>query len=230
MTKQVVLSFDDSTRSHYTVVFPLLKQYGCTGVFSVITQRPFASGPGCEWRWAKEIHDSGNALVAHTHTHPIHEDPPGFNDLPTERRQWEIEHSIDLLKRFSCFADGFVYPQGQGANLPDVQAALARNGIRWALRGRPAYNGTTFAEMKSHPLCIPRALAFQNHKGVRPSDSFKALLHDTIPKTDRVAIVTFHGVADEGAWDNISSDEFEEMLRYVKEQGLETVTRLGEFV
>lgn len=230
MTKQVVLSFDDSCRSHYKVVFPLLQVYQCRGVFGVITQRPFTSAPGMGWSCAQVMHQAGHALVSHTHTHPTWADPPDFEHLPAAARDWEITHSAELLKVHSCFSDGFIYPAGLGTGLADVRATLQRNGIRWALLHQDDYRGTLLAEMASDPFHIARAGAFKRQSCLRPSDYFKKVLDMTVPRDDRLAIFMFHGVEDDGAWDNISVHEFVLMLETIKEQGLETVVNLGAYV
>lgn len=230
MTKQVVLSFDDSCRSHYKVVFPLLQVYGCVGIFGVITQRPFTSAPGMGWSCAQAMHQAGHALVSHTHTHPTWADPPDFEHLPATVRDWEIAHSVDLLKSNRCFSDGFIYPASLGTRLADVQACLQRNGVHWALLHREEYDGTPLADMARDPFHIARAAPFKRQRGLRPSEYFRSVLDKTVPSDDRLAVFMFHGVEDDGAWDNISTQEFVVMLQYIKDEGLETVANLTPLI
>lgn len=230
MTRQVVLSFDDSCRSHFKVVFPLLQVYGFVGIFGVITQRPFTSAPGMGWACAQSMQQAGHALVSHTHTHPTWADPPDFEHLPAAARDWEITHSADLLRTHGCFTDGFVYPSSLGAQLADVHACLRRNGIRWALLHQEQYEGTLLADMARDPFHIARAAPFKRQHGLRPSEYFRAVLDKTVPRDDRLAIFMFHGVEDDGAWDNITTQEFLLMLQYIKDQGLETVAQLTPLI
>jgi peptidoglycan/xylan/chitin deacetylase (PgdA/CDA1 family) len=176
------------------------------------------------------MHQAGHALVSHTHTHPTWADPPDLVHLPSATRDWEITHSVELLKANGCFSDGFIYPAGQGADRADIRAILERNGIHWALRTKDNYEGTTFAEMARDPFCIPRAAGFKQQHGMRPSEYFNSILEKTVPQDDRLAIFMFHGVEDDGAWDNIPVGEFMAMLQTIKAQGLQTITNLGDFV
>ncbi len=173
---------------------------------------------------------AGNALVSHTHTHPTWADPPDLEHLTPAARDWEITHSVELLKANGCFSDGFIYPAGLGVELADMRASLRRNGIHWALRCQNHYEGTTFAEMAHTPFCIPRSSAFKQQRGMRPSEYFKSVLEKTVPQDDRLTIFMFHGVEDDGAWDNVPVGEFLLMLQTIKDLGLETIVNLGDLV
>jgi peptidoglycan/xylan/chitin deacetylase (PgdA/CDA1 family) len=67
--KPIILSFDDSTSSHYSTVYPLLKKYGFKGTFFVTTgyigkEKHLTEGQ------IKEMYDGGMEISSHSITHP----------------------------------------------------------------------------------------------------------------------------------------------------------------
>ncbi|MFO7322727.1 MAG: polysaccharide deacetylase family protein [Chloroflexota bacterium] len=68
--KPVVLTFDDGYIDHYTHVFPLLKQYGFTGTFFIITGRVDARDPNyVSWEQVGEMAAAGMDMEPHTKNH-----------------------------------------------------------------------------------------------------------------------------------------------------------------
>ena len=68
--KPIVLTFDDGYNDAYTNVFPILKQYGFTGTFFIITARVDANDPTyVSWAQVKEMSDAGMSLESHTKDH-----------------------------------------------------------------------------------------------------------------------------------------------------------------
>jgi peptidoglycan/xylan/chitin deacetylase (PgdA/CDA1 family) len=63
--KSVMLTFDDSTKSQYENGYRLLKKYGLTGVFYVVTGRSFIT-----YDQLREMSNSGMIIDSHTSTHP----------------------------------------------------------------------------------------------------------------------------------------------------------------
>ena len=63
--KTVMLTFDDSTISHYTNAYPILKKYNQTGTFFVTSHRSQISSAQL-----KEMSDNGMDIQSHTQTHP----------------------------------------------------------------------------------------------------------------------------------------------------------------
>ena len=63
--KTVMLTFDDSTTSHYTKAFPILKRYKQTGVFFITSHNSFISK-----KQLKEMSDMGMDIQSHSQTHP----------------------------------------------------------------------------------------------------------------------------------------------------------------
>lgn len=68
--KSIVLTFDDGYEDAYTNVFPVLKQFGFTGTFFIITARPDANDPAyMSWSQIKEMSNAGMSMEPHTKDH-----------------------------------------------------------------------------------------------------------------------------------------------------------------
>src|SRR5438445_1495896 len=69
--KLVVLTFDDSVASHYSVVRPLLKQYGFSATFFITEGFSFRTNKKDYMTWAQiaELHRDGFEIGNHTRDH-----------------------------------------------------------------------------------------------------------------------------------------------------------------
>jgi peptidoglycan/xylan/chitin deacetylase (PgdA/CDA1 family) len=68
--KPVVLTFDDGHIDHYVTVFPLLREFGFTGTFFIITGRADAGDPAyVSWSQIAEMAAAGMSMEAHTKRH-----------------------------------------------------------------------------------------------------------------------------------------------------------------
>lgn len=66
----VVLTFDDGYSDHYTTVFPLLKDFGMTGTFFIITDTAdHNSANYMTWGQINEMAQAGMSIESHTKTH-----------------------------------------------------------------------------------------------------------------------------------------------------------------
>ena len=69
--KPVVLTFDDGYIDHYAHRFPVLRQYGFTATFFIITGTADAHDPEhLSWEQIREMSDAGMDMESHTKTHP----------------------------------------------------------------------------------------------------------------------------------------------------------------
>ncbi|MGJ3237868.1 MAG: polysaccharide deacetylase family protein [Anaerolineae bacterium] len=69
--KPVVLTFDDGYLDAYTEVFPVLRDYGMTGTFFIITQFADERREGyMNWEQIAEMADAGMHMEGHSKTHP----------------------------------------------------------------------------------------------------------------------------------------------------------------
>ena len=69
--RMVVLTFDDATASHYSVVAPLLKEHGFHATFFVCEFPPnyLDSTKYMNWRQIKELNRMGFEIANHTKSH-----------------------------------------------------------------------------------------------------------------------------------------------------------------
>jgi peptidoglycan/xylan/chitin deacetylase (PgdA/CDA1 family) len=68
--KSVVLTFDDGYRDNYDIAFPLLKKYGMTGTFFIVTG--LVGYPAyMTWDQIAEMQRAGMEIGAHTVHHPF---------------------------------------------------------------------------------------------------------------------------------------------------------------
>ncbi len=66
----VVLTFDDGYADAYHVVFPILREFGYTGTFFVITRRLDEGHPAyLTWTQAREMAQAGMSIESHTTDH-----------------------------------------------------------------------------------------------------------------------------------------------------------------
>lgn len=85
--KTVMITFDDSTRTHYDVAYPILKKYKVPGVFFIIATRSHLSVSEI-----KEMSDNGMDIQSHSSTHV------DFSKIPDERVLSEVESSKRMLE------------------------------------------------------------------------------------------------------------------------------------
>ena len=69
-SRPVILTFDDGHIDHYTTVFPILREFGFTGTFFVITGLADANNPAyMSWAQIEEMSIAGMNMESHTKTH-----------------------------------------------------------------------------------------------------------------------------------------------------------------
>ena len=156
--KLVVLTFDDSSRSHIAVAAPLLKKHGFGATFFITEGFDFATNSRDYMTWGEiaQLHRDGFEIGNHTRDHR----PPSAKDTKGTIAQLA---AIDA----QCAAHGipkptsFAYP---GNVLDkDVLPLLRRHGIQFARRGgAPEYPYSSFAATKgeegsSRALLLGRA-------------------------------------------------------------------------
>lgn len=109
--KPILLTFDDGYIGHYEHVFPLLKQYGYPGAFSIYTYKVGRDHgrPGVNWEQLKEM--AAHPLVtitAHSVTHPR-----DLRELTDDELQTEVSESKRLLEEeLGVPIRYFTYPEG----------------------------------------------------------------------------------------------------------------------
>ncbi len=107
--RPVILTFDDGYTDHYQSAFPLLREFGMTGTFFIITGRVDANDRAyLTWEQVREMANSGMSLEAHTKTHP------DLRNRPYEFLVYEILGSIESLTAYTGQRPRVLsYPAGQ---------------------------------------------------------------------------------------------------------------------
>ncbi len=69
--KPVILTFDDGYEDNYTAAFPLLREFGFSGTFFVMTAGPDLNSPNyMTWAQIAEMAAAGMQMESHTRDHP----------------------------------------------------------------------------------------------------------------------------------------------------------------
>lgn len=200
--KLVVLTFDDATASHYSVVAPFLKEFGFGATFFVCEFPPNFSDTTkyMNWRQIKELDKMGFEIANHTRSHP----PVARltrDELLSELNY--IERKCDSLKIEEPVS--FAYP---GYSLSqDVIAVLLEKGYHFARAG-----GSRVYEPESDfPLLVPSwAMNAENKPQIM--EAFNKA------RDGKVVVLTIHGVPDvEHPWVNTPPELFREYLQYLAE-------------
>ncbi len=161
----VCVTFDDGYRNNYLYAYPILKKYGLTATFYVVTdfinnRTPFAwISPESDakkdellrfplsWDEICEMQDNGMEFGSHSHTHPE------FNHLNMELIENEISESYNMLSsHLKTNVISFVCPFGifgRSANL--LKNKLIEKGYVAACMG-----GWGTSYIQTDPFDLPR--------------------------------------------------------------------------
>lgn len=210
--KLVVLTFDDSAKSHFTVVRPLLKRYGFGATFFITEGFDFPKNKQDYMTWPeiKQLHEEGFEIGNHTRDHL------GITDATVGRLDDQLQ---GIEER--CSVHGipkpvtFAWPGN--ATTPKAFEILRRHGIRFARRGGgpefPYENGRGFAfePGRDHPFLLPSA------GDARPKWSLEDFVSAVKQaRNGKVAIVQFHGTPDTAhSWVNTPRENFEAFVKYL---------------
>ncbi len=215
--KLVVFTFDDATASQYSVVAPLLKQYGFGATFFICEFPPnfIDSSKYMNWRQIRELDRMGFEVANHTRTHP----PVG--KLSKENFLDELSYieakcdSLDIAKPVT-----FAYP-GYDLSLAAIEL-LKEKGYKFARAG----GSRPYDPMIDHPLLVPSwAMNSENKKEI-----MKAFNE---ARDGKIVVLTIHGVPDsEHPWVNTPPELFREYLRYLSDQHFKVISLrdLGTYI
>lgn len=106
--KPVVLTFDDGYSDHYTSVFPVLRRYGYTATFFIITGMPDHSRPEyMTWEQIAEMAHAGMSMESHTRDHPsLNGRDYDFLVYQLLGAQQSIEHFTGRQPHMFCYPGG----------------------------------------------------------------------------------------------------------------------------
>lgn len=218
--KLVVLTFDDSSKSHFTVARPLLKRlkFGATFFITEGFDFPTNKRDYMTWEEIAHLHKDGFEIGNHTRDHQS-VSKKTLPDLAAQLRAINTrcqQHGIPA-------PTSFAYP-GNGIEM-EALPRLRELGIRFARRGgAPEYpykegRGFAYEPGRDHPLLIPSA------GDARPAWTV-ADFHRAVSQArdGRIAVLQFHGVPDTAhEWVNSSTNQFESYMNYLADHGFKVI-------
>lgn len=196
----VVLTFDDATASQYTVVAPLLKQFGFGATFFVceFPLKPSDKAVYMNWQQIKELDKMGFEIANHTQNHVA------VNKLSKVQFLKELNYIEDKCDSMSIEKpSNFAYP-GYHLSLPALET-LQENGYKFARAG----GSRAYDPLKDHPLLIPSWATNATNK-----EQIMAAFNEA--RDGKVVVLTIHGVPDiNHPWVNTPPELFKEYLQYL---------------
>ena len=227
--KLVVLTFDDSAKSHYSVARPILTKYKFGATFFITEGFDFPTNKKDYMTWEEiaQLHKDGFEIGNHTLDHKGVTEKT-LADLPAQLRGISAQCKKHGIPQPTSFA----YPGN--AFTKDALAVLKDNGITFARRGGapefPYKEGRGFAYEPGldHALLVPSA------GDARPAwtlDDFKAAVVQA--KHGRIAVLQFHGVPDTAHdWVNSTKEQFESYMKYLADNKFTVIAMrdLAKFV
>ena len=206
--RMVVLTFDDATASQYSVVAPLLKEYGFGATFFICEFPPSFSDTSkyMNWRQICELDRMGFEVANHTRNHPA------IAKLTTDKIVEQLSYidqkcdSMGIAKPTT-----FAYP-GYSLSIP-VMNILQEKDYQFARAGGSrAYDPTT-----DHPLLVPSWAMNSTNK----QQIMEALGE---ARDGKIVVLTIHGVPDvEHPWVNTPPELFREYLQYLSENHFKVI-------
>lgn len=213
----VVLTFDDATASQYSVVAPLLKEYGFGATFFICEFPPNFSDTAkyMNWRQIQALDRMGFEIANHTRNHLAI--AKLSEDKFVEQLNY-VEQKCDSMKIARPVT--FAYP-GYSLSLP-VMNILQEKGYLFARAG----GARAYDPLTDHPLLIPSWAMNSTNK----QQIMEALqeAHD-----GKIVVLTIHGVPDaEHPWVNTPPELFQEYLQYLSENHFKVIALrdLGKYI
>jgi peptidoglycan/xylan/chitin deacetylase (PgdA/CDA1 family) len=218
--KLVVLTFDDASKSHFTVAGPVLKKHGFGATFFITEGWDFATNKTdyMTWKEIAQLHKDGFEIGNHTRDH-MGVNPRTVRDLAAQVRA--------INER--CKAHGipepvsFAYPGN--AITREALPILKDLGIKFARRGgAPEYpyeagRGFAYEPGADHPLLIPTA------GDARPTWTLADVRRAVAQaRQGRIAVLQFHGVPDTAhSWVKTTREQFETYMQYLADQKFKVI-------
>ncbi|MEQ1825587.1 MAG: polysaccharide deacetylase family protein [Pirellula sp.] len=210
--KLVVLTFDDSAKTHYTVVRPILKKYGFGATFFITEGFDFRENKKDYMSWDEiaQLHRDGFEIGNHTRDHL------SINDANVPRLVEQLSGIAQRCQEYHIpIPTTFAWP-GNATSFKAL-TILKEQGIRFARRGgAPEYpyehgQGFAFEPGRDHPLLLPSA------GDARPKWSIENfVMAAEQAKQGRIAILQFHGAPDTAHdWVSTSHQNFEAYMHYL---------------
>jgi peptidoglycan/xylan/chitin deacetylase (PgdA/CDA1 family) len=218
--KLVVLTFDDSVKSHFTVVRPILLKYKFGATFFVTEGFDFKTNKQDYMTWDEiaQLHRDGFEIGNHTRDHL------GLNDKNVDRLPEQLAGISEGCGQHGIPAPtSFAYP-GNGITALALPI-LRENGIQFARRGgRPEFpyeagRGLAYEPGLDDPLLIPSA------GDARPNWQLEDFIRAVEQaRFGRIAVMQFHGVPDRAhPWVHTDPDKFDAYMHYLATKGYRAI-------
>ena len=218
--KLLVLTFDDSAKSHFTIVRPILKQYGFGATFFITEGFDFPVNKTDYMTWDEiaQLHRDGFEIGNHTRDHL------GINETTVTRLKEQLAGIDERCKQYEIPQPvSFAYPGN--ATTPLAFEILREHGIQFARRGGmpefpyEAGRGVAYEPGFDHPLLIPSA------GDGRPTWELTDFIRAAEQATHgHIAVLQFHGAPDTAhAWVSTPSERFESYMRYLAGNGFTVI-------
>lgn len=208
----VVLTFDDSAKTHFTTVRPILLKYGFRATFFITEGWDFATNKKdyMTWEEISQLHRDGFEIGNHTRDHM------GVTDRSMDRLEEQLQ-AIDVHCKEHEIPKPISFAWPGNATTIAAFEILTKHGIRFARRGgAPEHSyesgrGFAYEPGKDHPLLLPSA------GDAKPKWEIADLIAAAKQaQSGRVAILQFHGVPDTAHdWVSTASDKFEAYMHYL---------------
>ena len=211
----VVLTFDDSSKSHFAVVRPILKQHKFGATFFITEGWDFGTNKADYMTWDEivQLHEDGFEIGNHTSDH----------GAVTGKSPEDLSRVIKIINS-RCKERGipepvsFAYP-GNAFSVQQLPV-LRELGIQFARRGgSPEYSyevgrGLAYEPGFDHPLLLPTA------GDARPTwtlENLKSAVSQA--RHGKIAILQFHGVPDTAHdWVSTRPKDFEAYMQYLADE------------
>jgi Polysaccharide deacetylase len=212
----VVLTFDDSVKSHFTIARPILKEYGFGATFFITEGFTFKTNKEAYMTWEeiKQLNDDGFEIGNHTRDHLGITDKT-YTKLDEQLRGIEEQCQTYGIPKPTSFA----WPGN--AITPQALPILKAHGILFARRGtQPEYayepgRGPVYEPGFDHPLLIPTT------GDARPNWKLDNVV-EAVSKWQpgKFVVLQFHGVPEiEHPWVHTPQENFEIYMRFLKSEG-----------
>lgn len=210
--KLVVLTFDDSAKSHFDVVRPILLKYGFGATFFITEGFDFKDNKSdyMTWDQISQLNRDGFEIGNHTRDHL---------SITTKNVPMLQEQLVGIRDRCREFGipDPVTFAWPGNAFSVEALSILRDHGILFARRGGApefAYElgqGFAYEPGLDHPLLIPSA------GDARPDWQFEDFLKAAQQaRHGKIAVLQFHGVPDTAhSWVSLPLDKFEFCMHYL---------------
>ena len=219
--KTIVLTFDDSVKSHLTVAAPLLKKHGFGATFFASQAWMSDTDHYLDWDELAELDKMGFEIGNHSWSHVALHDSKAADIAEEEILKIERAFEKAGIQKPVCFS----WPGNHFG--PETLAALQKLGYKFARRGpqpgKPSSNilgaGELYDPQQNHPLLIPSSgLAVPSWT----LEDFKKIVAPA--KDGKIVVLQLHGVPDNRhPLCSTPAETFQEFIEYLAVENFNVV-------